>query len=87
MKCQASCLLFKYNVTCPDSADAGGEGSVKMIISLEPNVGFTSNQTVNLNLSVVYRDVSKEMSIWTMEGPWRALFHQLSPKISLAGSI
>ena len=58
-----------------------------MIISLEPNVGYTSNQTVNLNVSVVYRDVSKEMSIWTMEGPWRALFHQLSPKISLAGSI
>ena len=34
-------------------------------------------------LSVVYRSIWENQPIWTMKGPWRALFHQGPPKISI----
>ena len=58
-----------------------------MIISLELNVGFTSNQAVNLSLSAVKRFIKENLSIWSVDGLWRALFHKGPPRISLAGSV
>ena len=64
-----------------------GPPGFKSLISREPKVGLTSNQAVNLSLSIVLRPMKKNWSVWTMKGPWRALFYQGSPEVCLAGSI
>ena len=58
---------------------------IKIAISLEPNVGFTSNQAVNL--SPLSKDLFQETINLDHEGTLDGGFPQGSPKISLAESI
>ena len=63
----------------PSKQQGGGQicpAEIRMIISLELNVGFTSNQAVNLSLSAVKRFIKENLSIWSVDGLWRALFHK-----------
>ena len=52
-------------------------------LSLENNVGLTSNKCVNLSFSVVKRSFLKNKSIRTLKEPWRAFYLQGSPKVIL----
>ena len=57
----------------------GGGGNVpqqmEKILSLEPMVRFTSNQSVNLSLNIIKNSILK-LKNWTMKGHWRALTQQ-----------
>ena len=56
----------------------GGQMAHRILKTLylwnQESVGLTSNQAVNLSMSVVLRPIEKNLSVWTMKEPWRALF-------------
>ena len=81
--------IFWQNSFNPNHAGGGANGpqQIQIIISLRPNVRLTSNKAVFSSLSFVLRSINKKISIWTLEGPWKAFDRQGSPNISLAGSI
>ena len=61
-------LCLSFNPNPP------GEGQIcptvfQTLIPLEPNVGLTSNQAVNLSLWFVFRPIKKNWSDRTIEGP------------------
>ena len=59
---------------------------IKKAISLEPNVGLTSNQAVNSSF-LLCRGLFKEMTNFGYLGALEGLFHLQSLKISLTGSL
>ena len=72
------CLTLSYHLTLTgsgsqnsqrDGGGANGPPGFKNLISLEPKVGLTSNQAVNLSLSVVKIFVSLEHE-GILEGPY-----------------
>ena len=63
---------------------ANGPPGFKSLISLEPKVRLTSNQAVKFFRCL--ETYQKDWSVWTVKGPWRALFYPGSPELSLAGS-